>query len=150
MQDSETRSSNSNNGRQETALTYGNKKPPLGLLMGQLAVTIALSLLLLMFGWQAAASAMIGGAIAMALMLLQLWGMMRPYRAQSPGAIVGAMVYVAAVKMALAGALFALAFKGLTWVAPYALFAGFIISYLAPWLIIRHHETGHPKHTEYL
>lgn len=131
-------------------MTYGNKKPPLGLLMGQLAVTIALSLLLLPLGWQMAASLMIGGAIATALMLLQLWGMMRPYRAQNPGAIVGAMVYVAAAKMILVAALFAVVFKGLAWVVHAAVFVGFIISYLAPWLVVHYQGCGISKNTEYL
>lgn len=109
--------------------------------MGQLAVTIALSLLLVPLGWQSAASALVGGGIALVFMPMQLWGLLRPYRAQNPGAIFGAMLYVAAVKFLLGVGLFALAFKGLPWLVPWAVFVGFIISYLAPFLVMHQRDS---------
>lgn len=118
-------------------MTYDNKKTLSGLLMGQLAVTITVPLLLSLLGWRVAASALIGGAITLPLMLLQFWGELRPWRAQNPGAILGAMVYVSAARLLLVMLLFALVFKALSWVVAWAVFIGFITSYLMSLLAVR-------------
>lgn len=128
-------------------MTYGNKKLLPGLLMGQLAVTITLPLLFSPLGWQTALSALIGTGISLPLFLLQLWGLMRPWRAQNPGAILGAMVYVAAARLLLVMLLFALVFKALTWVVAWALFVGFITSYLITSLAMHQNESRMSKKT---
>lgn len=126
-------------------MTYGNKKMLAGLLMGQLAVTITLPALFSPLGWQTAVSVLIGGGMTYLLVLLQLWGLLRPYRAQNPGAILGAMVYVAAARLILVALLFALVFKALDWIVVWAVFVGFIISYLISFLVMHQNESRMSK-----
>lgn len=109
-----------------------HKESVKGLLKFQLAAMIATPLLFMLESKEAVLSTLIGGGIALTATGLQVVGFFRPYRAQNPRAILGAMVASEILKLVVIGLLFAMVFKGLRWIDPFPILTGFIVVYLTP------------------
>ena len=103
-------------------------------LVPQLATTGIVSLLFIYGGPESAKSALIGGLIALFACNWQALKIFRPYRAQDPAAVFAGMVGSEISKLLLIGSLFALVFHSYEEVKPVAVFIGFIVVYMAPWL----------------
>lgn len=112
-----------------------HKESVQGLLKYQLAAMIAIPLLFMPESKEAVFSALIGGGIALTATGLQVVGFFRPYRAQNPRAILGAIVASEILKLVVIGLLFAMTFKGVKWIELFPMLMGFIIVYLTPYVL---------------
>lgn len=93
----------------------------------QLAVLAVFSAVLLVFHWQVAASALMGGAIQI---LPQAWFTRQAFRymgARHAQKIVAAMYWGESGKLLLTAILFATVFKLVTWLQPVVLFISFSV-----------------------